>query len=238
MKIINPSFKIINISHHDHLNFIENIARTCYKSEEKITKDSSIKFVQNLIKNGHEAMIEHVSISAKVICDRGVSHEIVRHRVASYAQESTRYCNYSKEKFGNELTFIKPIFWNEDDNRYGLWRNAMLALEEDYTWLIEQGATPQEARSVLPNSLKTEIIITMNLREWRHFFKLRCAKGAHPQMKEIAIKMLREFIEIVPVIFDDIEYDVEFERNCLNNKEIEEMNFNSASEEKMGLGEF
>ena len=238
MKIINPSFKIINISHHDHLNFIENIARTCYKSEEKITKDSSIKFVQSLIKNGHEAMIEHVNVTVKVTCDRGVSHEIVRHRIASYAQESTRYCDYSKDKFGNELTFIKPIFWDTDDAKYHEWVRTCSTIEKSYFTMLSYCATPQEARSVLPNSLKTEIIMTMNLREWRLFFKLRCAKGAHPQMKEIAIKMLREFIEIVPVIFDDIEYDVEFERNCLNNKEIEEMNFNSASEEKLGLGEF
>jgi thymidylate synthase (FAD) len=215
MKIINSSFEIINVSHHDPLYFIEYAARTCYKSEDKITEDSSRKFVQSLINRGHEAMIEHVSISAKVICDRGVTHEIVRHRVASYAQESTRYCNYSKEKFGNEITVIEPLFWDKHSAHYGEWEVACRKSEKSYFELINNGSTPQEARSILPNSLKTEIIVTMNLREWRHFFKLRCAKDAHPQMKEIAIKMLIEFRKRIAIIFDDIEYDTEFERKYL-----------------------
>ena len=152
-------------------------------------------------------MIEHEKISVRVVCDRGVSHEIVRHRIASYSQESTRYCNYSKEKFGKELTFIKPVFWEEDSKEYQLWKNLMKKTEASYNELIEMGAAPQEARSILPNSLKTEIVITMNLREWRHFFRLRTSKKAHPQMRQIRRMILEYFKENIPAVFDDIDAD-------------------------------
>jgi len=157
------------------------------------------------LKSGHESVLEHEKISVRVICDRGVSHEIVRHRIASYSQESTRYCNYSKDKFNGELTFIKPCFWNEDDIKYQKWLETMQNVEKIYLELMSYGAMAQEARSILPNSLKTEIIVTMNLREWRHFFKLRTSERAHPQMREIAIMMLKKFKDIIPVIFDDIQ---------------------------------
>lgn len=186
------------------LKQIERIGRTCYKSEDRITDDSAVKFVKMLVDNGHEAMIEHAYVSVRIICDRGVSHEIVRHRMASYAQESTRYCNYSKDKFGNEITVIEPNFWADKPECKEVWEKAMKQAEEAYMKLIELGATPQEARSVLPNSLKTEIVVTMNLREWRHFFKLRTDKTAHPQIREIAVPLLKAFKEKIPVVFDDI----------------------------------
>ena len=144
----------------------------------------------------------------RIICDRGVSHEIVRHRIASYSQESTRYCNYSKEKFGNELTFIKPLFWDENTTEYRLWCESMKQIEDSYIQLIDLGASPQEARSVLPNSLKTEIVVTMNLREWRHFLKLRTSSRAHPQMREVACLILNEFHNQIPIIFEDIYLQV------------------------------
>jgi thymidylate synthase (FAD) len=206
MKIIKPSFEFLdNINGEEILKKIEIAGRTCYKSEDKITNDSAKKFVKMLIDRGHEAMIEHANISVKIVCDRGVSHEIVRHRVASYAQESTRYCNYSKEQFGNEITVIEPVFWPKDTQRFLFWENTCQIAEHEYFRLIKLGATPQEARSVLPNSLKTEIVVTMNLREWRHFFKLRTSEAAHPQMAEISIIMLDKFKEVIPVVFDDIE---------------------------------
>ena len=149
-------------------------------------------------------MIEHISVSIRVICDRGVTHEIVRHRIASYSQESTRYCNYSDNKFGEELTFIKPCFWNEDDEKFSIWLETMKYIEDNYLKLIKNGSKAQEARSILPNSLKSEIVITMNLREWRHFLTLRTSKAAHPQMREIANIILTEFKSKIPVIFDDI----------------------------------
>ncbi|MBQ9618799.1 MAG: FAD-dependent thymidylate synthase [Oscillibacter sp.] len=183
---------------------IERMGRICYKSEGNISDTSYRKFLQNLLARGHESVIEHGKVSVLVICDRGVSHEIVRHRIASYSQESTRYCNYSQDKFGNELTFIRPCFWTEDNPAFGIWKASMEAVERDYFRLLELGAQPQEARSILPNSLKTEIVVTMNLREWRHFFRLRTAPAAHPQMRQTASALLRDFQRRIPVVFDDI----------------------------------
>lgn len=210
MIVIKPSFFIeTEINGKEILKHLERVGRTCYKSEDRITEESAAAFVKNIIKNNHEAVIEHYSITVRVICDRGVTHEIVRHRLASYAQESTRYCNYSKDKFSNQITFIEPNFWDvntEDGKRkYKLWQEAIEFSEKKYLELIEIGATPQEARSVLPNSLKTELVITMNLREWRHFFKLRTHSSAHPQVREIAIPLLIKFKELIPIIFEDIE---------------------------------
>ena len=182
------------------LKDLERYGRVCYKSEHLITEDSAKEFIGRILKSGHESVIEHVSITVRVICDRGVTHEIVRHRIASYSQESTRYCNYCKKG----IEFIEPIFFVEDKEKYDLWLSAVATCEAVYNKLIEAGATPQEARSVLPNSLKTEIVITYNLREWRHFFRLRCSKAAHPQMREVACAILKDFKKRIPVIFDDI----------------------------------
>jgi thymidylate synthase (FAD) len=214
---MNPSDKIYSKYLEDIkigiciLKKIEQIGRVCYKSEEKITDNSYITFIQNLLKRGHEAVLEHHSISVRIICDRGVTHELVRHRVASYCQESTRYCNYGNK----EIEFIEPCFWDSDmresseggmvfkDDRYAMWEAAMEDSEKCYKYLIEKGATPQEARSVLPNSLKTEIVITANLREWRHILKLRTAQSAHPQMREVMLMILKEFKNTIPILFDE-----------------------------------
>ena len=199
------------------LKQIEKVGRTCYKSEGNITEDSAIKFVTGLISRGHEAMIEHNSISVRFICDRGVSHEIVRHRLASFGQESTRYCNYSSDKFGNEINVIDIKDGIELDTKMNKlnpaiiksiileWEVAMEDAEKHYLELIKLGATPQIARGILPTSLKTEIVVTMNLREWRHFFKLRTEIVAHPQMREITIPLLQEFKKLIPIVFDDIK---------------------------------
>jgi thymidylate synthase (FAD) len=205
MHIIEPKFKFMDdIDSADILFAIEKAGRVCYKSENKITSNSSKEFIQKILQSGHESVIEHEKITVKIICDRGVSHEIIRHRIASYSQESTRYCNYSKDKFGNELTLIRPFFWRDDHEKYAVWKETMQVIENNYNKLISLGARPEEARSILPNSLKTEIVVTMNLREWRHFFKLLTAKEAHPQMREITLPMLKEFKEKIPIIFDDI----------------------------------
>lgn len=206
MRIINPSFVIESNVDRDYiLKQIEKAGRTAYKSEDKITQDSALEFVRMIRKRGHLSVLEHQSVTVRVICDRGVTHEIVRHRLAAYTQESTRYCNYTKGKFGSEITVIEPVFWDKDDPKYKIWEKAMQLVEDCYNELITAGATPQEARSVLPNSLKTEMVITMNLREWRHFFQLRTSLAAHPQMREIAIPLLEEFKKRIPVVFDDIE---------------------------------
>lgn len=208
MKVINAGYEFITPIDGDViLKRIEQAGRTCYKSEDNITDESAIKFAQNIIKRGHEAVLEHCSFTVKFIVDRGVSHEIVRHRVVSYCQESTRYCNYSKDKFGNEITVIKPCFWKEGSDQFIEWKSAMKIAENHYFDLLAQGATPQEARTVLPNSLKTEVVMTANIREWRHFLKLRTNSAAHPQIREVAIPLLTELKKMIPVLFDDIEVE-------------------------------
>lgn len=206
MKIIEPSVELINAPAYETLMAtIEAAGRTCYKSEDKITEGSAEKFIRGIIKRGHEAVIEHGSLSVRFICDRGVSHEIVRHRIAAYCQESTRYCNYSKEDFGSEITVIKPFYWDENSDAMCEWRSAMRLAESHYFSLLNFGATAQEARAVLPNSIKTEVVMTADLREWRHFLRLRTAPAAHPQMRQIA-KMLAALLkERYPVFFEDIE---------------------------------
>ena len=209
MRIIQAGFEILTpISEGGikELQHIEKIARVCYKSEESITEDgeSAKKMGKMLIERGHTAMIEHSSLSVKFIVDRGVSHELVRHRIASFAQESTRYCNYSKDKFGNGITFIKPYFFEEGTSEYREWVTAMENAESYYLSLIKLGRTPQEARSVLPNSTKTEVVVTANYREWRNFFNLRVDKAAHPQMREVTVPLLEELKKRLPVIFEDI----------------------------------
>lgn len=229
MNIIKPTTEILTpIDDKYILKFLEPIARTCYKSNDKITEDSAEKMIQNLLKRGHEAMIEFYDIVVLFTCDRGVSHEIVRHRLASYAQESTRYCNYSKDKFDRGITYIKidDIFElevgktlshptngttkliTEEDvlHWYNVWYEAMENAEKYYLELTNSYCPAQLARSVLPNSTKTEINVKFNLRQWRHFFSLRCAAPAHPQMRQLTIPLLHEFQEKIPIIFDDLKF--------------------------------
>ena len=227
MKIIKACYEILTpINGLEVLKLIERIGRVCYKSEDKITENSCHAFIKMLISRGHEAMIEHYSFSVKFICDRGVSHEIVRHRIAAFAQESTRYCNYGNKNEG--CAFVLPLWIESGEGVYtpewsGCLGNADVdpfehgsaaswwfwhcaVSERDYLRLLEHGWTPQEARSVLPNSLKTEIVMTANLREWRHFFKLRTANAAHPQMQEITRPLLSELKGLIPEVFNDITY--------------------------------
>ncbi len=205
MKIIKPYYIIEDeINPQRIMLTIEKAGRTCYKSEGKIGDGTAEKFIANIIKRGHESVLEHEKLTVRFICDRGVTHELVRHRIASYSQESTRYCNYSQDKFGNELTFIKPCFWSEDSDNYKMWLESMEYIESVYNKMIEAGAKPEEARSILPNSLKTEIVVTMNMREWRHYFKLRTSPAAHPQIREISKALLEELREKLPVLFGDI----------------------------------
>ena len=231
MKVIKPCYEILRIAPKDDLKLIERAARTCYKSEEKMSESSGEVLIQKLIESGHEAMLEHSQMSVLFTVDRGVSHEMVRHRIASVAQESTRYCNYSKDKFGNEITVIEPVFYKdiseeekeiirrifngEQDlergfevtdlhRRYANWYTDCQLAEAGYFKLIKLGATPEEARAVLPNSLKTEVVVTTNFREWRHIFQLRADRHAHPQMVEIMTPLLASVRHSVPIIFDDI----------------------------------
>ena len=206
MKIIEPSVELINAPDYKTLlTTIEAAGRTCYKSEDKITDGSAEKFVRGIIKRGHEAVIEHGSLTVRFTCDRGVSHEIVRHRLAAYCQESTRYCNYSKDGFGGEITVIKPMSFDCSDSPYRIWKRSCENAETAYFDLLNEGCTPQEARSVLPNSLKTEVVMTADMREWRHFIRLRCAPAAHPDMRVVAGLLYDLLKSTYPVFFEDIE---------------------------------
>ena len=208
MKIIKPKFFIVNPKTEESiLARLELAARLCYKSEDKIGPGTAERIVKMLIKSGHHSVLEHESISVIITCDRGVSHELVRHRIGvAYSQESTRYANYSKKKFGSQITVIDPCFWEPDTNQYREWYEAMQNAEWSYTELLDQGASAQEARSVLPNSLKTEIYTTMNIRAWRHVFSLRSSwinKKSHPQMIEIMDKIRAQFMNRWPTLFGE-----------------------------------
>ena len=243
MKLVKPSYTILTKINGEHiLADIERVARTCYKSEDKIKYAEAVNgknphkpvfcassarlLIKKLIDNKHEAMLEFGdSITVKFICDRGISHELVRHRLASFAQESTRYCNYGNDE---HMQFIIPCWYedvkeevievkwddlntikldNEEDlvTGYYIWLNAMAQAEADYVRLLASHWSPQQARSVLPNSLKTEINIKANIREWRHIFTLRTAKAAHPQMRELMCPLLDDFKSKIPILFDDIK---------------------------------
>lgn len=200
MKIIEPSVELLrDFDGAEVMKFIERCGRTCYQSEKNITADSAEKFVRNLIKRGHESVLEHFSATFKIICDRGVMAELTRHRLASFSIESTRFCDYSK----NKLQFIKPQ-WQEQTFLYRTWENFMIQSEEKYLQMRQSGARPEDARSILSNSLKTEIVMTANLRELRHILKLRTAKDAHPQMRQVAGMILDILKEKLPIVFEDI----------------------------------
>jgi thymidylate synthase (FAD) len=175
---------------------IECTGRLAYKSEDKVTGDSHANFIKMLLARKHESVLEHASASIHFITNRGISHEIVRHRIASYTQESTRYCNYSKEKFGNEITVIQPFFEKSGD-----WITSCKAAEAAYLAALAAGEKPQVARDLLPTCLKTELIMTANFREWRHFIRLRIAKDAHPQIQDLAQQTLRILNGVAPNVF-------------------------------------
>lgn len=179
------------------MKHIEKAARTCYQSYDKAGEGSAERLIRSCIKRGHESIIEHVSVSFRIVCDRGVLAEITRHRLASYSVESTRYVNYRKG-----ITVIAPPELSAEQR--ALWEKACISAEDTYRTLIEDGVSPQIARSILPTCLKTELIMTANLREWRHFIKLRNSTAAHPQIRDIASKILDILAEKLPAVFDDL----------------------------------
>ena len=211
MIIVKPSATIIAATSNLQ-EVIELCGRKCWKSEEKIEPGSSGPFIERIKGFKHESVMEHGAITVSIICDRGVSHELVRHRIASFSQESTRYCNYSKDKFVGQLFFIDPrgAFWKtdgcDDETAFRQWKACMEYTEATYMQMINNGCKPQEARSILPNSLKTDVAITANPREWRHIFHLRCDRAAHPQMREIMLPLHKQFADLWPAIFADVEY--------------------------------
>lgn len=204
MKIIEPCYEILTpINTAEIYKKLELAGRVCYKSENLITEDSAKKFVEKIAQRHHESVLEHHSITVKFITDRGISHEIVRHRLASFSQESTRYCAYNKDKFDNEITVVRPS--NLNDNQFEIWRKTCEDAEKAYFKLLNSESTPEIARSVLPTCLKTEIVVTANLREWKHIFKMRCSEAAHPDIRKIMIPLRDEFVKAMPEIFKDKE---------------------------------
>lgn len=201
MEIIEQSHEIMTpIDETGIYMMLERAGRTAYKSEDKINAGSAEKFIAKILASGHESVIEHFNLTVKFITDRGVTHELVRHRLVSYTQESTRYCNYTKKG----MTVIKPVFWEECPKVYSIWLGSMINAECTYNQLITLGCSPQQARTVLPNSLKTEIVCTANIREWRHILKLRTSANAHPQIRELMKPLLIELQNELPVLFGDI----------------------------------
>jgi len=205
MKLITASAAILAATPDLEL-LIEQAGRVCYKSEERTAPGSAEKLIRNLMDKHHESVLEHGSITVRFICDRGVSHELVRHRIASFSQESTRYCNYGAEKHGGEVSFIdiRGGFPEMNATSHSRWIESMGHAEAMYLDMIRAGSTAQEARSVLPNSVKTEVVMTANPREWRHVFKLRASAAAHPQMREVINPLLETFKAAWPILFGDL----------------------------------
>lgn len=222
MRVLKPKFTIIpHMSWEQAVRFIEMCGRTCYKSEDLITEDSAVAFVRRIIDSGHHSVIEHVVFTVVFIVDRGITHELVRHRITSPSQESTRYCNYSKGKFDSQISVIDLRQGIELDKKTSklslktkqklldIWVSAMKDAERHYMAMINLGASPQIARSVLPQSTKAEIVITANIREWRHILKERTSKAAHPQMREVMVPLLVELRRQCPTLFGDIYLDID-----------------------------
>lgn len=216
MRIVQPSFEILAYT-PEMTKVIERGIRTAYKSEDKIEEGSDIEIIGRIKNFKHESTLEHAAITVHFVTDRGVTHELVRHRIASFTQESTRYCNYGKGKFGNEITVIEPFFYVNKQydetvgpSEYWLWEESCKTAEKMYLMLLATGSKPQEARSVLPNSLKTEIVVTANVREWRHIMALRTSKEAHPQIRQIMVPLAWELAKRWPILFAEWK-DVEHE---------------------------
>lgn len=231
MRLLKPYASIINVSHDLPAKSIDLYGRTCYKSEHPSDPEQWEEFIRRRISSGHESILEHLNVTVKIVCDRGVSHELVRHRLCGFSQESTRYCNYGKN---DHVSFIIPcwfefqecllsdrecLYMDDSLKEIDMWLDSMLYAENSYKKLLSLNWTPQQARSVLPNSLKTELIMTTNIREWRHIFSLRCDKAAHPQMREIMIPLLKDFYLGMPVFFEDL-YAKFTGGNCESEKSI------------------
>jgi thymidylate synthase (FAD) len=208
MQIVEPSFEFLSpldtsgeLDVARMLALVERAGRTCYKSEDRIGPGTAEKFVRMVTERGHESVLEHASITVLFVVDRGVSHELVRHRLCAFSQESTRYCNYGK----TDVSFVRPFFFDpvERARELELWAAAMGHAEAAYLMLLDAGAKPEEARSVLPNSLKTEIVVSANLREWRHILKLRTSPKAHPQMRQVMAGLGARLGQSVPCVFGE-----------------------------------
>ena len=210
MKIIEPIVEIENVDYKQIMRNLERACRTCYRSENKITEDSYKTLLKNCITRGHESILEHEKITIRMICDVGVYKDLTRHRIASFSIESTRYCNYGKDKFSNQINFIKPVNIDETSELYKEWKTSCEEIEKHYMKMSELGATPDQMRMILPHSTAAQVTMTANIREWKHILALRCTSHAHPAVEQVMIPLLLHFKENMPEIFEDIDYDKNF----------------------------
>lgn len=215
MIIIKPEIQVEEFAGLKIMKNIERACRTCYRSEDKITDDSYKKLITNCINRGHESVMEHEKITVRMICDIGVYKDLTRHRFGSFSIESTRYCSYNKDKFGNQIKVIEPVNIPKDTGMYKLWEETMQSIENNYMNMAQCGATPDQLRMILPHSTAAEVTMTCNIREWRHIFSLRCAKMTHPSIRQILIPLLLYFKQEMPYLFNDIPYDTEFDTDKL-----------------------
>lgn len=210
MKLIEPQVFVEDYNGKEIMRRIERACRICYRSEDKITDTSYKNLLKNCINRGHESVLEHEKISAKLIGDIGTYKDLTRHRIASFSVESTRYCNYGKDKFGNELKFMKPVNIEEGTKKYEIWKECMKNIEKSYIEMSNLGCLPDQLRLLLPHSTAAEYALTANIREWRHILSLRCSSHTHPAIRQLLIPLLLKFKEDMPELFDEVEYDTDF----------------------------
>ncbi len=213
MKIIEPVVEIEKVDYNKMMKNLERACRTCYRSEDKITEESYKTLLKNCINRGHESILEHEKITIRMTCDIGVYKDLTRHRHASFSIESTRYCNYGKDKFDNQIKFIEPVNIEKNTKLYEEWQKTCEEIEKHYIKMVNLGATPDQMRMILPHSTAAEVTMTANIREWKHILSLRCTKHAHPAVEQVMIPLLLHLKKNMPEIFENIEYDEEFDEN-------------------------
>ena len=221
MKIIKPKIYVENIDGIKVMKRIERACRTCYRSEGSIDDESYKRLIKNCINRGHESVLEHEKVTIRMICDIGVYKDLTRHRFGSFSIESTRYCNYGKDKFENEIKFIEPVNIDKTSELYKDWYRTVDFIEQEYVRMSRMGATPDQMRMILPHSTAAEVTMTANIREWRHILKLRASKMAHPAIQQLMIPLLLHFKTIMPELFSDIPYNDGFPK--FNEAELEVM---------------
>lgn len=221
MRIVEPWIRVEKIDGKQIMKRIERACRTCYRSEGKITEDSYKNLIKNCITRGHESVLEHEKVTVRIYDDLGSYKDLTRHRFASFSVESTRYCSYDKDKFGNEIAFMNPIYI-EDKEMYELWKDTMQRIEENYIKMKELGATTDMCRELLPHSVAAEYTMTANIREWKHILSLRANDHVHPSIRQVMIPLLKYFKEQMPEIFNEIEYDKDFNPDYYAKLSIEE----------------
>ncbi len=223
MEIVKPWIKVENFDGVKIMKRLEKACRTCYRTEGKITSDSYKKLLTNCISKGHESVLEHEKITVRFFSDVGAYKDLTRHRAgASFSIESTRYCNYSKDKFTNNIKFIDPVFITDKKN-YEIWKKAMENLEKAYMEMANNGATVDQLRMLLPHSTSGEVTMTCNIREWKHVLSLRTTKHVHPSVRQIMIPLLLKFKEEMPEIFGDVEYDEDFPKEWYAELTVDDM---------------